>query len=79
MNKEALQKHEIYNKLFGLGEQELGAIVDYIDFMRHKKQVEDKKVFKLGGLLKGQNIDLSDLKKFRQETWDHVDKEFKSE
>lgn len=37
MNKTALHKHEIYNKLMGLGESELGAIIDYIDFMRQKK------------------------------------------
>ena len=42
MDKAALQKHGIYNKLMGLEEPELGAIVDYIDFMRHKKKSEKK-------------------------------------
>ena len=43
MNKAGLKKHEIYNKLTEFTEQELGAIADFIDFMRHKKQLEDKK------------------------------------
>jgi hypothetical protein len=47
MDKAALQKHEIYNKLMGLEEPELGAIVDYIDFMRHKKNSEKKKLLSL--------------------------------
>ncbi len=68
MNKAALKKHEIYNKLIEFTEQELSAIVDYIDFMRHKKQLEDKKIIKLEGILKGYNIDFGDLKKFKEET-----------
>ena len=47
MDKAALQKHEIYNKLMGLEEPELGAIVEYIDFMRHKKNSEKKKLLSL--------------------------------
>jgi len=42
----------------------------------HKKQLEDKKVIKLEGILKGYDIDISDLKKFKEETWKHVDEEF---
>lgn len=75
MNKTALKKHEIYNKLTGFSEQELVTIVDYIDFMRQKKQIEEKKTIKLKGILKDYNIDFSDLKKFKGETWKHVDKE----
>ena len=37
MKKSALQKHEIYNKLSELDEEELGAIGDYIDSMRQKQ------------------------------------------
>ena len=76
MDKTALRKHEIYNKLTEFTEQELGAIVDFIDFMRHKKQLEDKKIIKLEGILKGYDVDLSDLKKFKEETWRHVNEEF---
>jgi len=75
MDKTALKKHEIYNNLMEFTEQELVAIADFIDFMMHKKQIEDKKVIKLEGILKGYNIDFYDLKKFKEETWKHVDEE----
>lgn len=76
MNKAALTKHEIYNKLFGFTEHDLDAVANFIDFMRHKKKLEAKKVFKLEGILNGHNIDFVDLKKFKQKTWKHVDQEF---
>jgi len=76
MNKEALTKHEIYNKLFGFTEHDLDAIVNFIDFMRHKKKLEAKRVFKLEGILKGHDINFTHLKKFKQKTWKHVDQEF---
>ncbi len=78
MNKAALKKHEIYNKLMDLAEQEVGAVADFIDFVRYKKQLENKKLLKLQGILKGYEIDFSDLKKFQEETWKHVDEEFAS-
>ena len=76
MNKAAITKHEIYNKLIGFSEQDLDAIANFIDFMRHKKQLESKKVIKLEGILKDKNIDLYALKEFKQQTWQHVDQEF---
>jgi hypothetical protein len=79
MDKAALQKHEIYNKLMGLEEPELGAIVDYIDFMRHKKKLGEKKIIKLEGILKGYTIDFSELKKLREQTWKHVEEESSGE
>ncbi len=79
MNKAALKIHEIYNKLSGFTERELTAFVDYIDFMRQKKQVEEKKIIKLEGILKNYNIDFSGLKEFKEETWKHVDEESVSE
>ena len=39
MNKAAITKHEIYNKLVGLSEQDLSDIANFIDFMRHKKRL----------------------------------------
>ena len=75
MNKEAIAKHDIYHKLSGFSEQDLYAIVNFIDFMRQKKKLEEKKVIKLEGILKGYDIDISDLKKFKEETWKHVDEE----
>ena len=75
MKKSALQKHEIYNKLSELDEEELGSIAEYIDSLRQKKHVEEKKIIKLEGILKGYHIDLVDLKKLKKETWKHVDKE----
>ena len=76
MNKAAITKHEIYNKLIGFSEQDLDAIANFIDFMRHKKQLEAKKVIKLEGILKDKNIDLYALKEFKQQTWQHVDQKF---
>ena len=76
MNKAAITKHDIYNKLIGFTEQDLNAIVNFIDFMRHKKQLEEKKVIKLQGILKDYDIDFSDLKKFKKQTWEHVEQEF---
>ncbi|MFH1147498.1 MAG: hypothetical protein V1736_07305 [Pseudomonadota bacterium] len=34
---------------------------------------------KLKGILKDYDIDLSDLKEFKKETWKHVDEEFSGE
>ncbi len=76
MNKAAITKHEIYNKLVGFSEQDLGDIANFIDFMRHKKKLGEKKVVKLEGILKGHDIDLAELKEFKQQTWKHVDQEF---
>ena len=76
MNKAAITKHKIYNKLVGFSEQDLDAIANFIDFMRHKKKLGAKKVIKLEGILKDHDIDFSDLKKFKQQTWQHVDQEF---
>jgi len=76
MNKAAITKHEIYNKLVGFSEQDLDAIADFIDFMRHKKKLATKKIVRLEGILKDHDIDFSDLKDFKQETWKHVDQEF---
>ena len=75
MNKQAITKHDIYHKLSGFSEQDLYAIVNFIDFMRQQKKLEEKKVIKLEGILKGYDIDISDLKKFKEETWKHVDEE----
>lgn len=76
MNKAAITKHEIYNNLVGFSEQDLDAIANFIDFMRQKKKLEAKKVIKLQGILKGHDIDFSDLKTFKKQTWNHVDQEF---
>ena len=79
MNKEALTVHDIYNKLIGFSEQDLDTIVSFIEFMRHKKRLEDKRLFKLEGILGGYSIDFSELKPFREQTWQHVEQEFGDE
>jgi hypothetical protein len=79
MNTAALTKHEIYNKLAGLSEKDLASIADFVDFMRHQKKIKPQKVLKLQGILKGCDIDLSDLKRFKAQTWQHVDQEFADE
>ena len=76
MNKAAITKHDIYNKLIGFTEQDLSAIANFIDFMRHKKKLEEKGVLKLQGILKDYDIDFSDLKKFKKRAWEHVEQEF---
>lgn len=44
MNKAAITKHEIYNKLIDFSEQDLNEIDKYIDFLRFKnKSIEKKK------------------------------------
>jgi len=75
MRKAGLTKHEIYNKLTGFNDKELGSIADYIDFVKHKKKLKEKKIIKLEGILKGYDINFSDLKKFKEETWKHVEEE----
>ena len=76
MDKEAITKHDIYHKLSGFSEKDLHAIVNFIDFMRHQKKLEGKKLIKLEGILKGFDIEISCLKKFKEETWKHVDEEY---
>ncbi len=75
MNKKAITKHEIFNKLTGFSEQDLNSVVSFIDSMRHKKKINEKKVIKLEGILKGFNIDLSSLEELKKKTWQHVEKE----
>lgn len=79
MNKAALTKNEIYNKLAGFSEKDLASIANFVDFMRHQKKLKAKKVLKLQGILKGHDIDLSDLKQFKKQTWQHVEQEFADE
>jgi hypothetical protein len=79
MNKAALTKHEIYNKLAGFSEKDLASIADFVDFMRHQKNLKTQKVLKLQGILKDHDIDLSDLKQFKKQTWQHVEQEFADE
>jgi len=79
MNKSALAKHQIYNNLTDLNEQDLGDIAKFIDFMRYKKQVAEKKTIKLKGILKDYDIDFSCLKEFKENTWEHLERELNSE
>jgi len=41
--------------------------------------LEEKKVLKLQGILKGYDIDFSDLKKFKKQSWEHLEQEFNDE
>lgn len=75
MNKTAIVKHEIYNKLIDFSEQDLSDVVNFIDFMRHKRKLKPQKVIKLEGILKDYDIDFTVLKEFRKKTWQHVDQE----
>ena len=79
MNTAASTKHDIYNKLAGLSEKDLASIADFVDFMRHQKKIKPQKVLKLQGILKKCDIDFSDLKRFKAQTWQHVNEEFADE
>jgi len=79
MNRTAMAKYEIYNKLIGFREHDLIAIADFVDFLRQKKQVESKKTIRLEGILKGYDLDCADLKTFRKQTWNHVEQESANE
>jgi hypothetical protein len=79
MNKVALTRHEIYNKLAGFSEKDLASIANFVDFMRHQKNLKTKKILKLQGILKNNAIDLSNLKQFKDQSWKHVDQEFADE
>lgn len=76
MNKAAITKHEIYNNLAGFADKDLNAIADFVDFMRHQKKIKSKKLLKLQGILKDYDINFVDLKKFKDQTWEHVEQEF---
>ncbi|BBO91740.1 hypothetical protein [Desulfosarcina ovata] len=65
MNTAALTKHDIYNKLAGLSAKDLASIADFVDFMRYQKKIKPQKVLKLQGILKGHDIDFSDLERFK--------------
>jgi sensor histidine kinase regulating citrate/malate metabolism len=79
MNKAALTKHEIYNKLSGFSEEDLASIASFVDFLRYQKHMKSNKLVKLQGILKNYEIDLNDLKQFKDQSWKHVDKEFANE
>jgi len=46
MNKAAITKHDIYNKLAGFSEKDLASIENFVDFMRHQKNLKARKVLK---------------------------------
>ncbi len=79
MSTAAWIKHEIYNKLSGLSEKDLASIADFVDFMRHQKMMKPQKILKLQGILKGCDIDITDLKRFKTQSWQHVEQEFADE
>ncbi len=80
MNTSAVKKREIYNKLEEFTEQDLTAILTFIDFINYKKHAptEKKKIVKLEGIWKGYTIDFADLKTFRDQTWQHVEEEWRN-
>ena len=80
MNEAALIKHEIYGKLARLSGAELNSIADFIDFVQHKQQQPSKKKnIVLQGVLADYDLDLSDMKKNREESWKHLEGEFENE
>ena len=79
MNNTALTKHRIYNQLVDFSEKDLKDIAVFIDYLKYKNKVGEKKIIKLEGILKNYDIDLSSLKEFKKSTWQHLDQEFEDE
>lgn len=80
MNEAALIKHGIYSKLIRLSGAELHSVSDFIDFVHHKKQHPTKKInIQLQGILADYIFDLSDVKKLRNDSWKHLEREFENE
>ena len=76
MNKAAITKHEICNNLAGSTDKDLDAIANFVDFMRHQKNLKSKKLLRLNFTLTVCRIDFVDLKQFKDQTWQHVEQEF---
>ncbi|RUM34340.1 MAG: hypothetical protein DSY58_08270 [Desulfobulbus sp.] len=80
MNEAALIKHGIYSKLIKLSGAELHSVSDFIDFVHHKKQQSAKRTnIQLQGILADYTFDLSDVKKLRNDSWKHLEREFEDE
>lgn len=80
MNEAALIKHGIYSKLIRLSGAELHSVSDFIDFVHHKRQQPAKKInIQLQGILADYTFDLSDVKKLRNDSWKHLEREFENE
>jgi predicted CopG family antitoxin len=80
MNETALIKHGIYSKLNSLSGKELHSISDFIDFVHHKKKGSTKKNnIKLQGILTGYSLDIADIKKIRNDSWKHLERELGNE
>ena len=79
MDKTTITKDDIYNKLTGFSKQDLSAIASFVDFLRHRKKLEEGKVIKLKGILKGYDFDFSSLKDFKRQTWQHLEQKFTHE
>ena len=73
MNKAALHKHEIYKKLSGMEARDLGSIIDYIDYMRNKKNLKPAKIIKFKGILKGHKVEPKDIKRLREGSFRHIE------
>jgi len=66
----------LYNKSAGFSEKDLASIADFVDFMRQQKNLKSKELLKRQGVLRNDDIDLSDLKQFKDQSWKHVDQEY---
>ena len=79
MNTKALKKHEIYNNLNKLDEDDLDSLVDYVHFLMSKKQRPKEKIIKLKGIISKYKIDLSLLQDLKSTSWKHLEKEIINE
>jgi len=79
MNTKALKKHEIYNNLNKLDEDDLDSLVDYVHFLMSKKQRPKEKIIKLKGIISKYKIDLSLLQDLKSTSWKHLEKEISNE
>jgi len=80
MNQAAIIKHNIYGKLNSLSGADLNSVSTFIDFVHHQKRpVTQKKIIKFQGILADYDLDLSDLKKCKSDSWKHLEGEFNNE
>lgn len=76
MNTKAIKKHELYNALDKLDDDDLSSLADYAQFLLSKKQKEI--LLQLKGILSPYKIKLSLIKDLRSTTWKHLEDELRN-
>ena len=81
MNREAIKRHDIWNRLEILSDSELDFVMSMLEFLRFKQKSSANEsnlcdnVIKLEGILAGVGIDSDDLKAIRDSHYKHLEEE----